>query len=109
MLTSLGIRNYRNLKSLDIERLARVNLIAGKNNIGKTSLLEAVSLYAAGGDIQWINGLLTDRDEVIVKSEENGRPVAIRLIHPDSYKALFYNREARFSNQERITIGSLKK
>lgn len=42
MLTSLAIRNFRCFEQLDIPRLARVNLIGGKNNIGKTALLEAV-------------------------------------------------------------------
>ena len=90
MLPSLGIRNYRNLKSLDIERLARVNLIAGKNNTGKTSLLEAVSLYAAKGDINWINQILGDRDEIVIK-DESQRPIMGRLVHPDSYLSLFHN------------------
>lgn len=49
MLTSLGIRNYRGFESLDIERLGRINLIAGKNNSGKTSLLEAILLLSGGG------------------------------------------------------------
>ncbi len=49
MLTSLGIRNYRGFESLDIERLGRINLIAGKNNSGKTSLLEAIFLLSGGG------------------------------------------------------------
>ncbi len=63
MLPSLSIRNYRNLKSLDIEKLARVNLIAGKNNTGKTSLLEAVSLYASGGRLDKIYKILVSRGE----------------------------------------------
>ena len=92
MLPSLGIRNYRNLKSLDIERLARVNLIAGKNNTGKTSLLEAVSLYAAGGDISRINQILFDRDEVVIQ-DHNQRSLTGRLVHPDSYLSLFCDRQ----------------
>ena len=49
MLTSLGIRNYRGFEKLDIERLGRINLVAGKNNSGKTSLLEAIFLLSGGG------------------------------------------------------------
>jgi AAA15 family ATPase/GTPase len=45
MLDSLEIQNYRNFKHLRIEKLGRVNLIIGKNNTGKTSLLEAVSIW----------------------------------------------------------------
>ncbi|MEM6843833.1 MAG: AAA family ATPase [Bacteroidota bacterium] len=63
MLTSLDIKNYRNLKNLEIEKLARVNLITGKNNTGKTSLLEAVSLYVGRGSIVSIDELLRKRGE----------------------------------------------
>ena len=44
MLRDLTIQNYRYFKDFQIEDLARVNLIVGMNNSGKTSLLEAVYL-----------------------------------------------------------------
>ncbi|MGB3781192.1 MAG: AAA family ATPase [Tunicatimonas sp.] len=99
MLPSLSIRNYRNLKSLDIERLARVNLIAGKNNTGKTSLLEAVSLYAAGGSLQWIDELLKARGEFYSRHQST---LANNL---KSYGALFYKNKPGFLDEERIVIG----
>lgn len=46
VLNSLEIHNFRAFHELKIERLGRVNLIVGKNNVGKTSLLEAVQFYA---------------------------------------------------------------
>lgn len=46
VLNSLEIRNFRAFRDLKIERLGRVNLIVGKNNVGKTSLLEAIQLFA---------------------------------------------------------------
>lgn len=49
VFTSLRVSGYRGLKSLEVERLGRVNLVAGRNNSGKTSLLEAVFLLAHGG------------------------------------------------------------
>ena len=49
VFTSLQVTGYRGLKSLEIERLGRVNLVAGRNNSGKTSLLESVFLLAHGG------------------------------------------------------------
>ena len=44
MLRDLTIQNYRTFKDFSIDGLARVNLIVGKNNSGKTSFLEAVYL-----------------------------------------------------------------
>lgn len=44
MLHSLHIKNFRLFRDLEIKSLNRVNLIAGKNNTGKTALLEALYL-----------------------------------------------------------------
>ena len=52
MLERLHIRNYRVFNDLKIDRLSRINLIAGKNNSGKTSLLEAIFLLAGAGNAQ---------------------------------------------------------
>ena len=98
MLPSLGIRNYRNLKSLDIEKLARVNLIAGKNNTGKTSLLEAVSLYASRGNLGWIDNLLEGRGEFYSREStlKNNR---------QTYASLFHDRHEGFSDGDQIVVG----
>jgi hypothetical protein len=46
ILSSLEIRRFRAFHHLRIEQLGRVNLIVGKNNVGKSCLLEALQLYA---------------------------------------------------------------
>lgn len=48
------IKNYKNLRELSIDSLARVNLIVGCNNVGKSTLLEAVSIYLANGNDEWL-------------------------------------------------------
>lgn len=45
MYRSFTIRNFRCFDELTLSDLARVNLIAGKNNVGKTALLEALFLH----------------------------------------------------------------
>ncbi|MDE2813700.1 MAG: AAA family ATPase, partial [Gemmatimonadota bacterium] len=50
MLKRLQIRNFRGFNALEIDQLSGINLIAGKNNSGKTSLLEAISLLVGAGD-----------------------------------------------------------
>jgi hypothetical protein len=44
MFGSFTVVNFRCFPELKVERLARVNLVGGKNNVGKTALLEAVFL-----------------------------------------------------------------
>jgi ABC-type branched-subunit amino acid transport system ATPase component len=48
-LNSLEIQNFRPFQHLKIERLGRVNLIVGKNSVGKSSVLDAINLYAQRG------------------------------------------------------------
>ena len=45
MYKSFTAKNYRCFTDLTIEPLERINLIVGKNNVGKTALLEALWLY----------------------------------------------------------------
>ena len=48
--SSLYIEHYRGMEGLQLDDLCRVNLVAGVNNAGKTSLLEAVYLLAHQND-----------------------------------------------------------
>lgn len=49
MLENLEVRNFRGFKGLKVENLGRINLVVGKNNSGKTSLLEALFLLSSHG------------------------------------------------------------
>ena len=84
MLQELRIRNFRIFKDLHLKELSRLNLIAGKNNSGKTSLLEAVFLLAGAGRADMLMN-------VNVLRSETG-DVAQR----DAYwKPLFYDLDVR--------------
>lgn len=63
MLKSLRIQNFRVFQDLTIDRLAPVNLIVGRNNIGKTTLLEALHLYYSPDVFRSASDLLTQRQE----------------------------------------------
>lgn len=69
ILDSLEIKNFRAFQHLRIEKLGRVNLIVGKNNVGKSSVLEALWLYATKADPNIIMQLLRNRDEVSIINE----------------------------------------
>lgn len=62
-LQRLTVENYRSLRNVSVERLGRLNLITGQNNVGKTSLLEAVRLWASRTDISALLEIIDARDE----------------------------------------------
>ncbi len=51
-LTDLQLDGYRGFKSYTLNDLARVNLLVGKNNCGKTSVLEAINLLTDNGSLR---------------------------------------------------------
>ena len=63
MLNSLLINNYKNIRHLSVPQLRRVNLVWGKNNVGKSSLLEALSIYASNGGLSQLYEILKMRGE----------------------------------------------
>ena len=63
MLRDFSIRNFRGFRELQIPVLGRVNLIVGKNSVGKSSLLEAVRIYASNGVPEVLWDAVTSRDE----------------------------------------------
>jgi AAA15 family ATPase/GTPase len=65
MLDSLHIQNYRLFKDLKIDKLGQVNLIAGKNNTGKTALLEALRIWASEGDKFILTDILESRGDYV--------------------------------------------
>lgn len=54
MYTSFRVQNFRCFEDLKIDDLARINLIAGKNNTGKTSLLETIMLRSGNFDAKFL-------------------------------------------------------
>ena len=66
-LKSLSISGFRGIDRLDIPKLARVTLLAGKNGVGKTTVLDAVRVYVAQGRFAALKELLVRREELITK------------------------------------------
>ena len=64
LLDSLEIKGYRCFEHLRIEKLGRVNLIVGRNNVGKSSLLEAVRIYIQQGKLSLLRKILESRYEI---------------------------------------------
>ncbi|OIR24552.1 AAA family ATPase [Bathymodiolus thermophilus thioautotrophic gill symbiont] len=51
MIEYIDIKDYKCFKDFKIEGLSRINIISGKNNVGKTALLEAFLLTQEFGEV----------------------------------------------------------
>ena len=63
MLHTLDLKRFRGFDSYRLSGLARVNLLVGENNCGKTSVLEAVELLVSEGDPRVLYNSLRRRGE----------------------------------------------
>jgi hypothetical protein len=62
-IRTLTIERFRAFDSLTVDGLGRVNLITGRNNTGKSSLLEALRILASDGSPTEILRILRYREE----------------------------------------------
>ncbi|EXJ42558.1 AAA ATPase domain protein, partial [Vibrio parahaemolyticus VPTS-2010_2] len=93
--SSITVENYKSLNNFTIEKLQRINIFAGFNNTGKTSLIEAIYLLSMHNDIGeflnliklknkltklspvWLNDVFDNK--ISVKGNFNGVDTAIEL------------------------------
>jgi predicted ATPase len=55
-LSNITIHQFRGLKELELKDLGQINLLVGVNNSGKTSVLEALSIYCDPLDLKvWLS------------------------------------------------------
>lgn len=89
LLDSLEVKGYRCFEHLTIEKLGRVNLIVGKNNVGKTALLEALRIHANHRDSEVIQDIIFERNESTVKNN-----LSLESSREDNFAArnLLFNR-----------------
>jgi AAA15 family ATPase/GTPase len=105
MLNSLEIRNFRNLKELRINSLTNVNLFTGKNNTGKSTLLEAVALYASKGDLNFLYQLLSERGESYRQADAGKDATELNI---KALSSLFSNRFIGFNQKDSLSVGAIE-
>ncbi len=69
MLKQIKIENFRCFKSFELQQLGRVNLLVGKNNSGKTSILEAIRLLCSNVDEELLKQMMINRGEYSLEEE----------------------------------------
>lgn len=98
MYTSFRVQKFRCFRDLRLNDLGRVNLIAGKNNSGKTALLEAMYIHSGNRDPKTLLRIKTlSRLEDFFLREIRG------IANPSdiaSWRSLFYD----FSVEKKIKL-----
>ena len=86
MYKSFRVKNFRCFKDLQINDLGRVNLIAGKNNTGKTALMEAMYI------------LTKPMTPFVLFQLQQARGLGLpKAYMSNSWRQFFYNSESRES------------
>lgn len=62
--TELELTDYKKLQNLHLKKLSKINLIAGINNSGKTTLLEAIYLLSRQNDFDGLLELVRRRGKI---------------------------------------------
>ncbi len=114
MYKSFRVKNFRCFRDLQINDLGRVNLIAGKNNTGKTALMEAFQVMARPlspeplNELQKLRGItISEQDrsenwrnlfpsmdtdlEITLESNDNSRPSVSRILTLREYASAGQN------------------
>lgn len=124
MFTKLEFKDFRGFADLQLEGLQRVNLIVGRNNAGKTSFLEGITIAAAPDKItgmpkllrpaegnaamRFFNILLRDQEGVesasLQLSGSNAHAVAIFRKSTAKRKTLAYGEERHVWNNNTLVL-----
>lgn len=99
-LKSLQIKNFRALQDFQVSKLGRINLIVGKNNSGKSSVLEALRIYAGHAQHALLEELAQSHDE---KWRQNHEQFEVQDDLP--FKSFFSGRKFPETEGHGIEIG----
>jgi energy-coupling factor transporter ATP-binding protein EcfA2 len=105
ILNSLEIQRFRCFRELRIEHLGRVNLIVGKNNVGKSTVLEALRLFAKPASLVDLLDMLAGRNEISTGEFEAWKRGPE---YPHRIDRFFFGRRSTPGEEGAIVIGSVE-
>ena len=105
LFDNIEVRNFRAFDYFTIEQLGHVNLIVGRNNVGKSTLLEALWLHANVGSPEAIQDILLGRDELTDHRSEGMKPAGTR---GPAVWSLFHGHPCLERISDTISIGRIK-
>ena len=76
----IELKNFRNYKNVVLENLSRINVLIGKNGIGKTSIIEAIYLCSVTKTFR------SNSDKSMINAESEALKVKIKIEKDDKKK-----------------------
>jgi len=105
MFTNITIKNFRCFSALQLPDLGRVNLIAGKNNTGKTAVLEAIQLHNQPSDS--LQELAIGKQRGLLVSSPDSLAILGWLFYRQALQSTFEIETLGIENQSRKLTGCL--
>ncbi|OYD92172.1 chromosome segregation protein SMC [Nostoc sp. 'Peltigera membranacea cyanobiont' 213] len=103
MLKTIKIDNFRSFQSFELQQLGRINLLVGKNNIGKTSILEAIQLLCSRNNLEPLRQTMTNRSEYFFDDERSERRLRLGQTQDLDVRHLFSGHEIELGSKFSIT------
>ncbi|GEA27369.1 ATP/GTP phosphatase [Microcystis aeruginosa NIES-4325] len=110
MLQSLKIEGFRGFQNFEMANLGRINLLVGKNNSGKTSILEAIQFLYVQNNLDTFLETISYRGEFAwLENKLAGRTKVFEICHLLHGHEIVPSKEiiiigSRESHQESVTI-----
>jgi len=76
-IEDIKIENFKCFENLEINDFKRVNVFGGKNNVGKTALLEAIELLVTSVDL---SSLVHNTYDVLVRRQQKSKKLEVNLV-----------------------------
>lgn len=105
ILDSLRIENFRMFSNFEVPRLGHVNLIVGMNNCGKSTILEAIQIFASQGSPTVLMSIVAGHDETLRTDPDPAVDVSEGTEH--AFRHLFPDRSYPAADDAPIVIGDL--
>ena len=96
MLNSMEISKFRAFKNLYVDDLSRINLFVGRNNSGKTTILEAAEMLLSSNILSTLSGCATRRGEIYIQRDQDRTDRYVDLSH------LFYGHKCEIGTEFQI-------